>query len=108
MSSINDRTRAMLTKAACGHPLRTGILASYMTDDIVHSPNEIATLLGERVPNVAYHVRILLDAGILQLASTVQRRGALEHYYRLDRDRLRELRTVLRDHVALIERLAAV
>jgi DNA-binding transcriptional ArsR family regulator len=110
--TINTASRAMLLKAACGHPLRLEILASYMDDGDgtwgILSPNDLAGLLEQPLGNVAYHVRILHDAKILRLSSTEQRRGALEHYYRLDRDRLRELRTVLKDHVALIERLASV
>lgn len=105
--TINTASRAMLLKAACGHPLRMEILASYMDAGIL-SPNELAQQLEQPLGNVSYHVRILHNAGILHLTSTAQRRGALEHYYRLDRDRLAQLRTVLKEHVALIERLAAI
>ena len=48
----------------------------------VASPNEIAEQIHERLPNVSYHVRALLDLGCIELVSTAQRRGAIEHYYR--------------------------
>ena len=46
------------------------------------SPNEIAEMIDERLPNVSYHVRALLDLGCIELVDTAQRRGAIEHYYR--------------------------
>jgi predicted transcriptional regulator len=106
-ATIAQATDAMLLKAACGHPLRMQIMAAYM-DAGTLSPNELARRLKQPLGNTAYHVRILHHAGILHLQRTKQRRGALEHYYRLDRDRLAQLRTVLKDHVALIERLANI
>ncbi len=48
----------------------------------VASPNEIAEQIDERLPNVSYHVRALLDLGCIELVRTAQRRGAIEHYYR--------------------------
>ncbi|HYM56488.1 MAG TPA: helix-turn-helix domain-containing protein [Solirubrobacteraceae bacterium] len=65
---------------ALSHPMRTRILA--ILDERVASPNEIADIIGERLPNVSYHVRTLLDLGCIELVSTAQRRGAIEHYYR--------------------------
>src|SRR5215210_567303 len=51
---------------ALSHPMRTRILA----------------IIDERLPNVSYHVRALLDLGCIELVDTAQRRGAIEHYYR--------------------------
>jgi len=65
---------------AMSHPLRVRILA-YL-DERVGSPNEISKALGERLANVSYHVKVLLDWGCLELVDTAQRRGATEHYYR--------------------------
>jgi hypothetical protein len=48
----------------------------------VASPNEIAEQIDERLPNVSYHVRALLDLDCIELVRTAQRRGAIEHYYR--------------------------
>ena len=65
---------------ALAHPLRVQLLARL--NERVASPNELAQELGERLPNVSYHVRTLLDLGCIELVSTAQRRGAVEHYYR--------------------------
>jgi len=51
-------------------------------DERVASPNEIADMIDERLPNVSYHVRALLDLGCIELVDTAQRRGAIEHYYK--------------------------
>jgi DNA-binding transcriptional ArsR family regulator len=65
---------------ALSHPMRTHILA--ILNERVASPNEIAETLEERLPNVSYHVRALLDLECIELVRTAQRRGAVEHYYR--------------------------
>lgn len=65
---------------ALSHPMRTRILA--ILNERVASPNEISEMIGERLPNVSYHVRALLELGCIELVSTAQRRGAIEHYYR--------------------------
>jgi DNA-binding transcriptional ArsR family regulator len=65
---------------ALSHPMRTRILA--ILNERVASPNEIAEMIDERLPNVSYHVRALLELGCIELVSTAQRRGAIEHYYR--------------------------
>jgi DNA-binding transcriptional ArsR family regulator len=65
---------------ALSHPMRAQILM--ILNDRVASPNEIAEAIGERLPNVSYHVRALLDLGTIELVDTAQRRGAIEHYYR--------------------------
>jgi DNA-binding transcriptional ArsR family regulator len=65
---------------ALSHPMRTRILT--ILNEQVASPNEIAEMIGERLPNVSYHVRALHDLGCIELVRTAQRRGAIEHYYR--------------------------
>ena len=65
---------------ALSHPMRARILV--ILNERVASPNEIAELIDERLPNVSYHVRALLDLGTIELVDTAQRRGAIEHYYR--------------------------
>ena len=65
---------------ALSHPMRTRILA--ILNERVASPNELAEMLGERLPNVSYHVRALLELETIELVNTAQRRGAIEHYYR--------------------------
>jgi DNA-binding transcriptional ArsR family regulator len=65
---------------ALSHPMRAHILA--ILNEQVASPNEIAGMIDERLPNVSYHVRALHDLGCIELVRTAQRRGAIEHYYR--------------------------
>jgi DNA-binding transcriptional ArsR family regulator len=64
---------------ALSHPMRARILV--ILNERVASPNEIAEMIHERLPNVSYHVRALLDLGCIELVDTAQRRGAIEHYY---------------------------
>ena len=65
---------------ALSHPMRARILM--ILNERVASPNEIADDIDERLPNVSYHVRALLDLGCIELVDTAQRRGAIEHFYR--------------------------
>lgn len=65
---------------ALAHPLRQNILT--ILNERVASPSEISEELGERLGNVSYHVRTLLDLGCIELVSTTPRRGAVEHHYR--------------------------
>ena len=65
---------------ALSHPMRARILG--ILDERVASPNEMAEMIDERLPNVSYHVRALLDLDCIELVDTAQRRGAIEHYYR--------------------------
>lgn len=51
--------------------------------DGVASPKAIAGKLGLDVRTVAYHVRVLRELGCIELAETQQRRGAVEHIYRV-------------------------
>ena len=47
------------------------------------SPKDVAVELGVDIRTVAYHVRVLRKLGCVELADTRQRRGAVEHVYRL-------------------------
>jgi DNA-binding transcriptional ArsR family regulator len=66
---------------ALSHPLRQRILQR-LNEDGIRSPNELSRELGDPLGNVSYHVRILRELDCVELVSTEQRRGALEHYYR--------------------------
>jgi DNA-binding transcriptional ArsR family regulator len=48
----------------------------------VASPSEIAEEIDAPLGNVSYHVRFLARVGMIELAATKPRRGAIEHYYR--------------------------
>ena len=64
------------------HPLRGRILVAL---DGGHelSPVELATTLDASLGVVSYHVRVLAEAGMVELARTTARRGAIQHHYRL-------------------------
>lgn len=65
------------------HPLRISILEALAIDNgRAMSPNELSFELQEQLGNVSYHVTALVKAGLLELAGTEPRRGAVEHYYR--------------------------
>jgi DNA-binding transcriptional ArsR family regulator len=65
---------------AIAHPVRHSLLMALNED--VASPSELAGELGEPIGKVAYHVRILLHLGAIELVREERRRGAIEHYYR--------------------------
>jgi DNA-binding transcriptional ArsR family regulator len=65
---------------ALAHPLRAQILERL--ERHTASPSELADELAAPLGNVSYHVRILADAGLIELVRTTRRRGATEHHYR--------------------------
>ena len=75
----NDQLDPKVLKALA-HPLRVDLLSALNLK--VASPKQLSEEMGERLPNVSYHVRVLLDAGCIELVDTKPRRGALEHFYR--------------------------
>lgn len=79
MKPITEIDDARLVKGLA-HPLRIHIL--HVLQDRVASPSEIAFELEAPLGNVSYHVRFLARVGLIELASTQPRRGAVEHYYR--------------------------
>lgn len=72
---------AASTLKALSHPLRVQILGALEHE--VKSPNELAKLLGAPLGNIAYHVRRLEALGLVKLVEQTPRRGAVEHYYKL-------------------------
>jgi DNA-binding transcriptional ArsR family regulator len=66
---------------ALSNPLRARALS--LIAEGVDSPKAIAEALGEDVRGVAYHVRVLHELGCIELNETHQRRGAVEHVYRV-------------------------
>ncbi len=66
------------------HPLRRRIWYA-MAEQRPISPRELADELNEPVNDVAYHVRVLRDTGVIELAGTRPVRGATQHFYRTTR-----------------------
>lgn len=65
---------------ALSHPLRQKILIKL--NERAASPSDLAVELDEKIGNVAYHVRTLLELETVELVDTKQVRGTLEHFYR--------------------------
>lgn len=65
---------------ALSHPLRQRILVKL--NERSASPSELADALGEKIGNVAYHVRTLLALETIELVETKPVRGTVEHFYR--------------------------
>jgi len=63
-----------------GHNLRVRCLA--LICDEPSSPRRVSDALGEGLSSVAYHMGILRDTGLIELAETRPVRGAVEHIYR--------------------------
>ena len=75
----NDASTSDVAKAL-SHPMRLRIL--HELNKRVASPKALADELGESLAVVSYHVKILAQLGCIELVETVQKRGALEHFYR--------------------------
>jgi len=77
--SINEINDPRLVKALA-HPLRVSILSAL--EHRTASPSELADELGVPLPNLSYHIPMLVQLDLLKLVRTRPRRGAIEHYYK--------------------------
>lgn len=79
--SQQDKNDAVVKAVA--HPIRREILRRLENNTNGGlSPKQLAKDLGEPLGDVSYHIRTLAQAGVLKLAATEPRRGALEHFYK--------------------------
>jgi len=62
------------------HPLRRRIWYGMSEHPI--SPRELSDRLHAPVNDVAYHIRVLRDMGVIELVGTRPVRGATQHFYR--------------------------
>ena len=86
LSRLNGKLRQVIDPAiakALSHPLRGHILVTL--GDRVASPNEIARELGLAARDLDYHVKVLIEVGMIKLVGTEKRRGVKEHFYDLKR-----------------------
>jgi DNA-binding transcriptional ArsR family regulator len=58
-------------------------LAADGDDEPERTPTQFADALDVPLGVAAYHTRMLLGRGLIELARTEPRRGALQHFYRL-------------------------
>ncbi len=64
---------------AIGHPLRTTILG--LLHERAATVSELATAVGRPKSTVAHHVKVLVDAGLLQVVRTRRVRAIEERFY---------------------------
>jgi DNA-binding transcriptional ArsR family regulator len=76
---------------ALGHPLRVEILRELEKGP--SSPARLADHMEEKLSNVSYHTRVLLECDCIELNQEIPRRGAVEHIYRLKSQGARGART---------------
>jgi DNA-binding transcriptional ArsR family regulator len=65
---------------ALGHPTRHRLLFALGREDATIS--QLATMLGSNKGNIAHHLKVLVDAGLVQPSGTRTVRGGTEQYYR--------------------------
>jgi DNA-binding transcriptional ArsR family regulator len=65
------------------HPTRDQIVDAMRSYGAPISPTRLAEVTGNTLGAVAYHVRTLLSAGVVELAEEGRVRGAVEHFYAL-------------------------
>jgi DNA-binding transcriptional ArsR family regulator len=75
-----DKTTRNRLKAM-SHPLRARVLR-LLVERGVESPNQLARALRAELSDVSYHIRRLEELECIELVSTRQVRGAVEHFYR--------------------------
>jgi DNA-binding transcriptional ArsR family regulator len=68
---------------AMGHPVRARILRLMREDGELSPVAAFGKIDGASLGTLAYHFRHLRELGLIELSQTVQRRGAVEHRYRL-------------------------
>lgn len=67
------------------HPVQLEILKAVAACDRL-SPVQFCCKDGQDVSRVAYHFRALKRLGLLEVAGSAPKRGAIEHFYRLAPD----------------------
>jgi DNA-binding transcriptional ArsR family regulator len=65
---------------ALGHPMRHRLLFALAQGEATIS--QLAVALGSNKGNVAHHLKVLVDAGLVRAAATRTVRGGTEQYYR--------------------------
>ncbi len=65
---------------ALGHPMRHRLLFALGREDATIS--QLANTLGSNKGNVAHHLKVLVDAGLVQPSGTRKVRGGTEQYFR--------------------------
>lgn len=78
---IKDIDDPRVALAVVGHPYRVEIMA--MLERGSASPSDVARAIGVPTEKLAYHFRVLSNAGVIELEERLQVRGAVKHRYRM-------------------------
>jgi DNA-binding transcriptional ArsR family regulator len=73
------------------HPTRDEILDAMRSYKRPISPTRLAEVTGNSLGSTAYHMRTLLEAGVIELADEGRVRGTVEHFYALVLDKEADL-----------------
>lgn len=74
---LTDEEAARYAKAV-GHPIRIRMLRLFLDEQPI-SPVEFSRRLRVPLGNCSYHLKMLEQLGVVEVAGTIPRRGALEH-----------------------------
>jgi predicted transcriptional regulator len=85
------REQARRRRSLRPHPTRDAIVDFMRSYGMPVSPTRIAEVLGPTLGSIAYHVRVLHEAGVVELTGEGRARGAVEHYYSLVADNKADL-----------------
>lgn len=88
--------------SAIAHPIRLHILTEAELEAV--SPSDMAVALREPLGTVAYHFKVLHNAGLIELAATERRRGSIQSFYRTTTSGWRELAETVDELITLDER----
>ena len=83
MARAKGKDDLAATFRALGHPTRLNVLERLNTGPASPVDYTQATKSNESLGTVSHHFRALRQAGLIEVARTEQRRGALKHSYRL-------------------------
>lgn len=77
------------------HGVRRSFIHDLMAADEPLPASAHADARGIPLSSVAYHARLLVSLGVVEIAATVKRRGGLESHYRLGGPNLRHALAML-------------
>jgi DNA-binding transcriptional ArsR family regulator len=83
MARAKGKDTLAATFRALGHPTRLNVLDKLQNGPASPVDYTNTTKSQESLGTVSHHFRALRQAGLIEVASTEQRRGALKHSYRL-------------------------
>jgi DNA-binding transcriptional ArsR family regulator len=83
MARAKGKDGLAATFRALGHPTRLNVLEKLNSGPASPVDYTHTTKSQESLGTVSHHFRALRQAGLIEVSSTEQRRGALKHSYRL-------------------------